>query len=322
MLCHLILWLLSFSLMRFAEGSLQVVLNQSWSVVLHHQEGNTTTVYGASLQQNTLLTGMNFTLNGEFFEPPSFGIIPNVLIEINNTIPLLNSTSVRGFLDFTSWSGDWGEGLVLKQATPSVYKISGSWYSRTATHLNFRVTMLIASKPTVYEGFSLQPQQLFMIYTIVNFPFRLLNSRLSLDQIILTGEKATNYTLPNYFVFTSNKLTSLYVNKTAIVDGIRRTVSLSKIRISSLWSKLRYSSTTRTRNLSGRNVDDFVLIFDHSNNAKNITIQQVLKSNIAMFAKQSVHEPSSHAPHAQDLSCISWALSACYLILLWQVVLY
>lgn len=321
MLSHLVLWLLSTSLIGLSEGSFQVILNQSWTIFLQYQEGDLTTGYGFSLQQNTLLAKMNFSVGGELVEPPAFAVLPNVLVEINGTDPILSSTSVRGFLDFTSWSNDWGmTGLLLEQPTPVVYKISGSWYSKTAPSLNFRVRMLIASRPTVYEGVFLRPQEIFMIYTIVNFPFELLNSMLTLDQITLTGTELTNYTLPSYFVFTSGNLTSLYVNKTAIIDGIHRGISLSKIRVSSLWAKVEKTSTTVTRNLSGRDVDDFVLIFSNSNNAKNVTVQQVLRSEVARFARQSTRELLSHAPRVQDPSYVSWILGTCHLILIWHLV--
>lgn len=280
----LFLWLLVS--LSFAE-ELNVLKNTTQTIALKSTAGDTQVQYNFSLQRNTFMVRINATVGKESLPASDFGVLPNVFIETNASVPLEESRSVRGFLHLTSFDNDWNDGLILSKENNEVYKVSGSWNSPSNKSLNYKVQMYVASKATVYQGISLNPNEVVWISNVIDFPFLIQNSFLALDEVFLSGAVLSNNTVPGAFVFSSDNVTQLYINSSVLMDGKNHSILIANIRADSLWSRFESGDNT-TRNLSGRNVDDALIVFLDSNDAKNITFEQRLVYNHAPASAASV----------------------------------
>lgn len=282
--------LLFFPLLLLFLGSsagLEVLKNTTNHIILSATDGDAKIQYSFSLQRNTFMVRMNVSIGSERLPASDFGILPNVFIEANSSVLPEESTSVRGFLHFESFDKDWNSGLILSQRNNDVYEIDGSWNSPTNRSLNYRFQMYVTSRATVYRGIRLNPNEITWISTIVDFPYRLKDSFLALDEIFLSEVPLTNGTTSAAYVFSSDNVTQLYINTTALIDGRNEDILIANIRPDSFWSHFE-GGTNTTRNLSGRNVDDALIIFLGSRDAKNITFQQRLAYNLDVASAASV----------------------------------
>lgn len=299
------LWFFSLSLLSISFSSgVEILKNTTNYIVLSSTDGDASTQYGFSLQKNTLMVRVNASIGSERLPASDFAILPNVLIETNSSVPPEESTSVRGFLNFESFDKDWNSGLLLTLRNNDVYEINGSWNSPTNRSLNYRVQMYVTSRATVYQGIRLNPNEITWISNIVNFPHRLQDSFLAVDEIFLSSVLLTKDKTSTAYIFSSGNVTKLYINTTALIDGKENDILIADIRPDNLWSHIE-GGTNSTRNFSGRNVDDALIIFLGSRDARNITFQQRLTYDPDMAFAASAQNQGS-----RTRACIQYLVGA------------
>lgn len=294
---------------------IKVLTNSSHTITLGTTTNDATLQYGFHLQKNSLMVRLNSTLGTTHPTSHDFAVLPSIMVETNASLPVLKSYSVRGFLNFATNEEDWGSGLLLSKRNAEVYEVSASWNCPSNKSLNFRVQLFVTSNATVYQGLTLRPNEIAWISSIIDFPFLLRRSTLTLDEILLNTGTPVNRTVPGAYVFSVSNTTALYINSTAIVDGKTQKILLSETRSDDLWSRVKGASNS-TFNLAGRNVDDALLIFQGSSGAKNITFAQRLVLNPSALSGKTV--ANGHSKGEQSLAVL--AIAAIVLLSIWCVI--
>lgn len=277
-------------------NSLRVVLNSSNEIALENQDGPNLVSFNFSLQAGTLLTKLNASNANGPIDASFLGVLPYMILEHNSTGgPVLSNAIYHSFLDFSLASDTWGGGLQLVAHDNDVYVIEGSWVPKDETRLRFQARMLVAARPTYFEGRTINPNQIVMIFTIItSVPFQLRNSILAFDQVLLAGtDELTNSTTPELFVFNSGNQTFLYINRTAYVDGREEPINDESIKAERSLSEPPPPDAT-SLNLLGLKVQDVLLNFPNSRGSQNITFEQRLAFGTASRAQNG---SSSHIHH-------------------------
>lgn len=285
---------------------LRLVSNSSDEISLETQDGPNLVSFNFTLQSGTLLAKLNASNADGSIDASFFGVLPYMILEHNSTGgPVLSNAIHHSFLDFSLSSENWGEGLKLVVYDNDVYVIEGLWVPKDESRLRFQARMLVAAQPTSFEGRSISPNEIVMIFTIItSVPFRLKDSILAFDQVLLTGaEELSNSTTPDLFIFNSGNQTFLYINRTAYVDGREEPINDESITADRSLSEPAPPNAT-TLNLLGLRAQDVLLNFLNSGGSQNITFEQRLVFGTASKAQEGSAAHSHHGSLSFSLPVI------------------
>lgn len=305
---HLVTLLL-FLLFGFGSlSSIEVVKEEPNFIFLRQDNGTTVVGYTFALVKGTIMIKMNASEPpGVRYEPATYAILPNLIMEFNASLPIETSRSVYSFLHFLGDNNTWPEGITLRRPSDGIYQINAVWTNVYKKTLKFRANMLVAEKTLEFGGSRIQPNEIQITFTVTDYPFILEDSTLAFDEILLTGATLTNSTTRENFVLTSDGVTSLYVNRTALVDGRRERVIFGKTRDETYWQRALRNSTTA--NIAGLNVQDLLLGFEKSKKASNVTFFQKLALDPAKIKAQNDDNASESGTSSASYSSVSLSFS-------------
>lgn len=285
-----------------ATRSIRIKAEGNDDIYLESSQANNTVGYRFMLYQNVLSVMVNASNSKGTVSPATYAVAPSLILEYNKTIDRGATKSIYGFMNKANANRDWGQGLHLVRRNRDVIEIHGNWTSPDNNRLKFHARMFIASRNTTYAGFNLVPDEITMLFSILDYPHSIAGSTLAFDQLLLSGVKLKNLTLDNAFELNSANAASLFINNTALVDGKAEAVSGGVIGNDQEISITAGNSTSL--NITGLSVQDILLSFSNSTRAKNVTFQQRLYVNMSAMAGQSDNETNA-APGR-----ISWFSSA------------
>lgn len=296
--------LLIFGLFSLGSlSSIEVVSEEPDFIYLRQDNGTTAVGYTFSLVKGTIMIKMNASdPPNTTYKPATYAVLPNLIMEYNASMPIETSHSVYSFLHFLNDTNPWSGGIKLRRPDDGLYQISAIWTNLAKKTLKFHTSMLVAEKAVKFGGLNLQPNEIHITFTITDYPYILQESTLAFDEILLTGAAVTNSTTPDTFVITSDGATSLYVNRTALVDGKRERVIFGKTRDETYWQR---SLRNSTNSVSGLNVQDLLLGFENSRRARNVTFFQRLALNVAKVKAQDNSNTSESATSSAGCSSFS-----------------
>lgn len=303
------------SLFLSATG-LKLVHNTSDEISLENQDGPNLVSFNISLQSGTLLTKLNASNASGTIDASVFGVLPYLILEHNATDgPVLLNAIEHTFLDFSLTNSAWGKGLDLFVHNDSVYVVEGLWVPDDEPRLRFQATMIVAAESTVFEGRSIEPNEIVMIFTILtNVPFRLNNSIIAFDQVLLTGtDQVTNSTTSDSFVFNSGNQTYLYINRTAYVDGKSEPINDDSLKVDKSIAGPAPPNAT-SLNLLGLTAQDVLLNFLNSGNSNNITFEQRLSFGPKSQAQQGAASRSSRPSLLSLFGALLLVLAVAYVV--------
>lgn len=305
------------ALLGCVSASVKLVTNSSDEIYIENDSRDGKVGYSFALFQNVLTVELNGTVPvccNKASTPASLVIMPNLLMEFNGTVNANSTTSVYGFLDKANNNTDWGTGLsaVKSQSKGSsgnsnvdVWTVTGEWKNREGGKPKFRAQMYFSSAPTTYQNMSLDAHSILVRYSILEFPYKLRNSSVGYEQIVLSRTAADNVTISQLTDGTTDGLvTYLRVNETAIVDGQPQSVSIGNLNVTGESLSITAGNSTRL-NITEYEVGSLFLSFSNSSQAKNITFDQRLALNISELRSHNDVTAQNSASKAGPLS--PWA---------------
>jgi hypothetical protein len=276
-----------------AARELQMVTNNNSTVYAESKKNHETIGYYFALTNNVLSVMINGTTTARLLpqEPAGYMIMPQLLLEYNQTMNANKTESRAGFMFKQGAIAHWGKGLVATKyesrgadnSTVDVWQVSANWTNsyapdgKNTTVPKFHALMYIASAPTKFEGYNLTDDAITVRFSILEYPFMLNNSTLALNQLALSeisGITAVNGTIAeNPILYGAN----LRIEKTALVDGKPQNITIAHYNNEAIG--IIAGNSTRL-NVTSWEKESFLLSFANSYNAKNVTFNQRLGINM------------------------------------------
>lgn len=290
MLQRCLIFLLLTSLVVDA-GSINTVNNNATDIYLESKNQGTTVGYRFSLSSNILSVTMNASNSNSSGELVRYAILPSLMFEsasapfFNTTV---NYTNTVNMMDKSSQYKNWGNGLKVNKSG-SVYEISGTWTNPGNNHKpQFGAKMYIAENGTTYNGMKLDPNEIAMEFSILNYTYELSNTSLSYSQFVFS-KQGFNPT-SNSSQYSDGMATILYVNNTALVDGRSQPVNVTGGQDALDTNPRNYSTIF---NLTGQVGQEMRFYFSNSNGAKNVTFGERLQLNVSALNSISKMEENA-----------------------------
>ncbi|PJF18881.1 hypothetical protein PSACC_01294 [Paramicrosporidium saccamoebae] len=272
-----------------AARDLQMVTNTNSTVYAESKHNAETIGYYFALTNNVLSVMINGTTTAQLIpqEPVGYMIMPQLLLEYNQTMDANKTESRAGFMFKQGDIAHWGTGLAATKfesrgadnSTVDVWQVSANWTNsyapdgKNTTVPKFHALMYIASAPTKFEGHNLTDDAITIRFSILEYPFMLNNSTLALNQLALSesaGITAINGTSADGpSIYGGN----LRVDKTALVDGEKQNITI--IHYNNEAIDIVAGNSTRV-NVTSWTKESLLLSFANSYNAKNVTFDQRL----------------------------------------------
>lgn len=292
------------ALLGCASAAIKLVTNTSDTVYFEDNGRDAKIGYSFSLHQNVLSVELNATVssggccgNNNSTEPASLIIMPNLLLEFKDPINSNSTKSAYGFLDKANNNTDWGKGLSASKyqskdlkgkSGVDVWRVKADWKNPDGGKPKFSAQMYFASAPTQYQNMSLNAHSILVRYSILDFPYKMSNSSVGYEQIILESSAMNNVTIAN---LTEPKkedglITFLRVNKTALIDGKPQKINIGSLNTTEEALSIMAGNSTEV-DISQYQIGELFLEFANSSNAKNITFDQRLVLNVTELRAQS-----------------------------------
>lgn len=312
----MLLWtLLLYIAVVACQRSIHVVRESSEDIYIESRAPDNTLGFLFDLRFGTLVVQAKAMHGNTTVQPSIFTVLPNLLLEFNGSTSVGTSKSVYTFLNFSRESRNWGNGLVLLKRSDSVYEVQSNWTHITKRELTFRTRMLMCTRPVLYQGFKLLPNEIRLVFTVLDYPYILERSTLACDQLLLTGAPLTNRTLDQAIMYSSGGVTDLFINEAALVDGVPHAVIPENIRFQNYWKDFIQDSSAA--NFAGKLIpSDILFSFAGSRQAKNVTFLQRISINVSSIRSQGAGELDDNASNS-----LSWSLGYLFLGVLFSMLL-
>lgn len=240
-----------------------------------------------ALTNNVLQVMINGTNIGSC--PEQFMIMPQLLLEYNSTIDANSTQSRYGFMSKSGDITDWGKGLVAtkyqsqgQKKNVDVWMISANWTNPSNSDggktdaPKFHARMYIASGATTFEGMELTDNAIQIVYSILDYPFKLKSSSLGYNQIVLSASNITT-TNNTEIINTGCFGGGLRINSTCLVDGKAQNVTIAPYDNTSIDI---IAGNSTDINVASWAKQSIFLGFNNSGEAKNVTFEQRLAINV------------------------------------------
>lgn len=284
------LWLAIFYLAVVScQRSIKVVRETPEEIYIESSAPGNTLGFLFGIKFGTLIVQAKAMQGNTTIRPSIFTILPNLLLEYNSSRPVTTSISIYTFLNFSNGEQNWGKGLALLKPTDFIYEVQGNWTHSSRQSLKFHTRMIMCTRPSLYQGQKLVPNEIRLIFSVVDFPSILVNSTLAYDQILLTGAALRNQSLEQTYRYTSGGAASLSINEAALVDGIPHAVIPGHIRDQNYWEPL-LNNATAAKFAANLTVSDVLVGFAGSKQARNVTFFQRLAVNVSSIRGQGKDE--------------------------------
>lgn len=290
-----------------AAHDLQMVTNNNSTVYAESKNNDETIGYYFALTNNVLSVMINGTTTSQLFpqEPAGYMIMPQLLLEYNQTMDANKTESRAGFMFKQGDIAHWGKGLVATKyesrgadnSTVDVWQVCANWTNSYApdgknmTVPKFHAMMYIASAPTKFGGYNLTDDAVTVRFSILEYPFMLNNSTLALNQLALSetsGITAINGTTAEDPILYGG---NLRIEKTALVDGKPQNITIAHYNNEAI--DIIAGNSTRV-NVTAWEKESLLLSFANSYNAKNVTFNQRLGINMTNCnCKQGANDENS-----------------------------
>lgn len=299
------------ALLATVSAKIRLVTNSSDHLYFDNEQSEQTMGYSFSLYQNVLSVELNATANekdNDRTRPAALIIMPNLMLEFNDTIAANDTTDVYGFLSKANANANWGKGLTATKHDADgseVWEIEAQWKNPEGGRPRFAAFMYLSSEEINYQNMTLGPHSIMLKYSILDYPFKMTNGTLGFDQITLgqsvnrtassdgnntssnRGTVWSNGTIVNLTSeHTENDIFNLRVNTTALVDGKPQTVFVGALNSTTEELSIMAGNSTRV-NVTDYEVGSVFLGFAHSDKAKNVTFYQRMGLNVTVLRGQN-----------------------------------
>lgn len=267
------------------QRSIKVVRETPEEIYIESSAPGNTLGFLFGIKFGTLMVQTKAMQGNTTIRPSIFTVLPNLLLGYNSSQPVTTSKNLYSFLNFSNGDQNWGRGLALLKPNDFIYEVQGNWTHASRRSLRFHTRMIMCTRPSLYQGQKLTPNEIRLIFSVVDVPTIVPSSTLAYDQILLTGASLTNRSLEQSYRYTSGGITSLSINEAALIDGIPHAVVPGHFRDQNHWKRL-VENATAADFAANLTISDVIIGFASSRGARNVTFFQRLTVNVSSIQGQ------------------------------------